>query len=410
MNGSAAPDGKRNVGREALKGVGLAALLLLMMMWLAGAFVSKVEPGEAAPKPVPAGKLETWKVQRVVTPLVVDQVGSVRAGTEAWVASRVMAQVKDILVHEGDRVSGGTAGGTATVLARLDDAEARARLRQAEAMADAAKRAAEAVKARAGGAGAQAESARAARDRARADYRRTEDLHRHQAATGQQLDHSRAQRDATEAQLTATLREAEAARGDTARFKAELERAEAAISEARAMLAHTVIRAPFTGEVIRKKVDVGDMAAPGQPLFLVQTASDPELHAVMSESLLPRMEVGRKVDVHIDALDLSLPGTVREIVPQSDPATRTVLVKVSIPPTPGLVNGLFGRLPVVAGTYEALVVPARAVREVGQLHLVDVPGPDGVPERRFVTLGATRGDLVEVLSGLAEADEVVLHE
>lgn len=410
MNDAAGRNGKGNAGREALKGVGLAAVLLLMMLWLAGTFITKVEPGEAAPKPRPEGKPATVKVRRVATPLVVDQVGTVRAGTEAWVSSRVMAQVKEIPVREGDPVTGADGGAAATVLARLDDRDALARLKQAESMADAAKRAGEAVKAKSGAAAAQVESARAARDRALADYRRTEDLHRHEAATGQQLDHARAQRDASEAQLTASLREVDAARSDTARFKAELDRAEAAVAEARTMLDHTVIRAPFTGQLVRKKVDIGDMASPGQPLFLIETASKPELHARVSESLLPRLQVRQQVEVRIDALGLTLQGTVREIVPQSDPATRTVLVKVALPPSPGLVNGLFGRLPVVAGSYEALVVPARAVREVGQLHMVEVMGPEGIPERRFVVPGTVRGDVVEVLSGLSESDEVVIHE
>ena len=131
------------------------------------------------------------------------------------------------------------------------------------------------------------------------------------------------------------------------------------------------------------------MASPGQPLFFLEIPARPELHAYVSDSLIPRLKIGQILDVHIDALNRSLKGTLREIVPQSDTATRTVLAKVSLPPDLDLVNGLFGRLMVPAGEYETLVIPERTVREVGQLYLVDVLNNEGYPQRRFVTLGKT---------------------
>jgi multidrug efflux pump subunit AcrA (membrane-fusion protein) len=120
------------------------------------------------------------------------------------------------------------------------------------------------------------------------------------------------------------------------------------------------------------------------------------------------MKFDQKIDVRIDAIGQTLPGTVREIVPQADPRTRTLLVKIASPPQPGLVSGQFGKLAVPTGTYQAMVIPARAVRQVGQLHLVDVVDDQGVPRRRFVTLGRPHDDLVEVLSGLKPAEQIVI--
>jgi len=150
------------------------------------------------------------------------------------------------------------------------------------------------------------------------------------------------------------------------------------------------------------------MASPAQPLFLIETASQLELHAFLSESLIPRINLGQAMEVHVDALNRTFSGVVREIVPKSDPSTRTVLIKVTLPADPELVNGLFGRLRVPYGQYDALVAPIKAAREVGQLMLVDVLGPDGHPQRRFITLGQAHGELVEVLSGLQENEEVVV--
>jgi RND family efflux transporter MFP subunit len=240
------------------------------------------------------------------------------------------------------------------------------------------------------------------------DHRRTEDLYRERAATGQQLEHARSQKDMVEAQLRALLKEVQAAENEIGRSLAQLQQMDAAVSEARSMLEHTMIRAPFSGKVLRKTVDVGDMAAPGQPLFYLDSPLRPELHVHLSESVLSSVLVGQELAVRIDAMGRSLAGKLREIQPRSDPATRTLLAKVSLPPDRDLVNGMFGRVQIPHGEYASVVVPKGTLREVGQLPLVMVWHPRRGEERRFVTPGPEHGELVEILSGLDEGEEVVL--
>ncbi len=377
------PPGKnvdRTIFRQAGKGLGVLGLLIVMMMWLAGAFVQKVNPGPPTPKPQ-QGKLNTVKVERRVYPLMIDQVGTLRAQNEAQVSSRIMAQVKEILVREGDNVVGSDGKGIPTIMARLDDREIQAKLRQAQSQSMAMDQAVEVARAKVAAARAQVESTRASKEKDLSDYRRYQDLQRNQAATGQQLEHARAQKDIAEAQATAAFKEVQAAQGEIARAQAQMEQAEAAVTEARAMLSYSVIQAPFTGKLVRKMVNVGDMASPGQPLFFLETPSRPELHAALSESLIQYMKTGQDLEVRIDALNLTSEGKIREIVPQSDPSTRTVLVKVSLPAEQRLVNGLFGRLRIPYSQYDALVIPSKAVSEVGQLPLVEVIDMDGYTQR-----------------------------
>ena len=397
----------RPIVREAGKGLGVLGLLIVMMMWLAGAFVQKVDSGPPAPKPK-QGKFNTVKAERRVYPLIIDQVGTLRAQNEAQVSSRILAQVKEILVREGDSVAGSDGKGAPTVMARLDDRDIQAKLRQAQAQSMAMDRAVAVARAKVAAARAQVESTRATKGKELSDYRRYQDLKQEQAATGQQLEHARAQKDVAEAQAAAALQEVQAALGEIERAQSQKEQAEAATAEARAMLSYAVIQAPFTGQVIRKMVNVGDMASPGQPLFFLETPTRPELHAALSESLIQYLKTGQALEVRIDALNLILEGKVREIVPQSDPGTRTVLVKVSLPAGQGLVNGLFGRIRIPYSQYDALVIPSNAVTEVGQLPVVEVIDMDGYPQRRFVTLGERQGDLIEVLSGLEENEEVII--
>lgn len=396
---------QRKLFYEAGKGLGVIAVLVLLMLWLSGAFISKVEPGPPTPKSKPK-PFRTAKVENLTFPQIVEQVGTVRAQTQAQVSARIMAQVREILVTEGDNVIGTV--DESTVLARLDDREIQAKLRQAESQVKAMEQALQAAMDKVGAARAQVSSLLANRQKVASDYLRYQDLHKHRAATGQQLDHARAQKDMVEAQLLAARKEANAAESEVKRIKAQIEQAEAAAAEARVMLGYTVIRAPFTGQVVQKMVDEGDMAIPGQPLFFLQTSSRPVLHAYVAESYLPHLKIGQDLKIQIDALAETVTGKISEIVPQADPATRTVLVKVSMEPKPELVNGLFGRLLVPYGSYQALVAPAEAVRQVGQLNLVDVVDAEGYPVRRFVTLGKHHDGLVEILSGLEENEEVVI--
>lgn len=408
MSQSTAHPAKSTLKRELLKGGLVLGLLVVLMMWLAGGFVEKVQPASPASKPPPP-RYTTQKVQHRTFPLVVEQAGTVRAKNEAEVSSRIMAQVREILVKEGDLVTGLETGHEkATVLARLDARDLRSRLQQAEQQAAGIQRGVDSAQARLGAARAQLTATLAESSRSNSDYRRYQELYRNQATTGQQLEQVKTQRNVAEARVAAARREVEAAERDLERVTAQKGQMEAALQEARVVLSHAVIQAPFSGRVTRKMLDVGDMVSPGQPLFAIETVAHPEIHAHVTESLAGSLRAAQEMEVHVDALDRTFTGRLLEIVPKSDPQTRTVLVKVGLSPDSELVSGLFARLRVVHGQYGALVVPAKAVREVGQLHLVDVMSPDGHARRRFVTLGKVHPDVVEVLSGLEENEEVVV--
>ncbi len=395
------------IRREVLKGLVLVGVLLLLMMWLSGVFIKKVNPGPAAQK-VKYDGLKTWKAVRTSYPLIIEQPGTVRAKVEAQLSSRIMAQVKEILAREGENVIGTAGSGKPTLIARLDDREIRARIRQAEAQVAAADRGIQVAKAKSSAAIAQTVSAKASSANASTDFRRFQALAESKAIAGQQLDHSRAQRDIADAQLKAAQQESQAEQGEIERATAQQESAKAALAEIQTMLTYTEIYAPFDGKLIKKMVDTGDMASPGQALFLVETNRQPEFHVYLSESILPHVEVGQEFDVRIDALNRSFTASLAEITPQSDPGTRTVLVKLRLPPAPQLVNGLFGRLPIPSGEYEALTVPANSIQEIGQLYLLRVLDGQGYLQRRFVTLGKKHDSMVEVLSGLRENEEVII--
>ncbi|MGC8719232.1 MAG: efflux RND transporter periplasmic adaptor subunit [Thermodesulforhabdaceae bacterium] len=393
--------------RRIAQGIGTLVALILMMAWLSGTFISKVEPGKVEIPEAHARTGESNPVREMSFSFEAEQVGTIKTKADTWVSSRVMAQVKEILVSEGSLVQG-TESGSPTVLARLDDREFRAKVRQAESNLQAARRAVEMAKAQVDASKANLSSAKAQRDRVASDYRRYQELYKQGAATAQQLEHMRAQYITAEAQYSAALNQVQSAEAELSRAEAQAKQAEALLAEAKTMLDYTVIRAPFSGKVVKKTVEVGTMVTPGQPLFYLETPGQPELHAWVAESLLPYISVGQRFDVTVDALKKTVSGVVREIVPQAETTTRTVLVKIALAPDKDLVNGMFGRFNISYGSYSTLVIPRRSVREVGQIRVVDVVRPDGRISRRFVTLGKVHGDLVEVLSGLTAGEEVLV--
>jgi len=385
---------KRFKGKPILKIVALIASLLVMMMWLAGMFRNKIEAGPAR-EPATVATKSTTRVEARRYPMIVEQAGTVRTRTEAQVSSRLMAQVEEVLVREGDTIRAASSDGKATILAKLDDRDIQAKLQQAQAQVASLQRAL-------GVALAQQQSAQALLQQAATDLARTEKLVEAKAATVQQLDHARTQRDTAEAQVLA-------AQGLVEQTRAQQVGAEAAVREGQIMLSFAVIEAPFDGKISSKRINPGDMVAPGQILFAVESPSEPQLHAMVSETVALHLKAGQTLPVQIDAPQRQFDGIVRDIVPQADPLTRTILVKVDLPKDAGLVSGLFGRLSVPIGDYSTLVIAKNAIRQSGQLYLIHVLEKPGLPARRFVQIGPEHGPLVEVLSGVQEGDEVVTN-
>ena len=155
-------------------------------------------------------------------------------------------------------------------------------------------------------------------------------------------------------------------------------------------------------------VEVGDLAAPGRPLVQLEGIGDQQIWITVRENDFPRVAKGGPVAVEIDArADLGvIPGSVVEIVPAADPATHTVTVKVDLGAAK-VQSGFSGRARLVGDLTERLVVPAVAVHRRGGLELVVVRAADGGARTRAVTTGSTLVDgRIEILSGLAEGDEV----
>ncbi len=353
------PPGRRRLATVLRVGFSVGTIVVLML-WILGVFRRGVI--QPAKEPVPAESAAGLATETLATrtiPSVTEAVGTVEAEQLAAITSRVVANILEIRIAAGQRVANGE------TLAVLDDRDLRRRVDQAQ----------EAVR-----------SAEATLAQAQSDYNRDKPLFDQQVITTYDFEHTQT-----------NLKTA----------GANVRRLQQAEREAEVNLSYAVIRSPFAGVVVDKLANVGDLAAPGKPLCTLYEQGRLWLEANVPEDLLAGIHIGEFRTLRIDARGRELRGRVVEIVPSSDPATRTVLVRVRLGDTREIVPGMFGRLLLPSAPEPVLAVPASAVTRAGQLTMVDVVEQNRV-ERRTVQLGRAIGDGFEVLSGLAPGDTVVL--
>ncbi|MBU1565605.1 MAG: efflux RND transporter periplasmic adaptor subunit [Proteobacteria bacterium] len=285
------------------------------------------------------------KVVKRIAGNQIEVVGTVQAVEQAVISAKITGNVITLPVDLGSRVKHGE------LLAELSAAEISAQVQEARAQLEQAKR----------------------------NLAREENLLKKNAATPE-----------TVKALNDSLRIAEAAHKTTL-----------------TMLDFTRITAPFTGIITRKLVSVGDLATPGKPLLHIEEENNLQVLTDIPEAMILKITKGDKLKVFIPSVDLGLVGTVSEVSPVADPSSRTSPIKLRIPNNPQLRSGQFARVTLAMAQAETLAVPAGAVVPFGQMEKVFVVD-DGKAWLRLVRTGAKSDQYLEILSGLAEGENVVV--
>jgi RND family efflux transporter MFP subunit len=326
---------------------GLVAALVLAAggLCLTGCGRKPQEPAGAGHE-LPAVAVRVQAVQAGQQAAFEEVVGTIRAKLRATLEAKVTGRVETLPVVLGQRVKSGQ------LIARLDAAEIKARLAQAQAGLQQAER----------------------------EWKRASALLEQQALTRSEFDAA------------------------DARYGV----AKAAVAEAEAMTKYLEVSAPFDGVVTKKWADEGDLAVPGKPLVDIEDPTALQVEADIPEAIAARVQRDARLEVRVAALTNALTGTVSELAPAADPIARTLRVKLDLPATPALMSGQFARLQVPLGETRSLRVPAAAVVQRGQMEIAFV----AVNQRaalHLVKTGRRLGDLVEILAGLEPDDAVVVE-
>lgn len=304
----------------------------------------KHEPQAAPGESLPSAQVRVQKIESVRQPTLEEVVGTVQPKLQAVIEAKVSGRITRLPVTLSQSVKQGD------VLAELATQEIQAKLDQASA----------------------------AFRQAELDFNRTSNLRQQNAATQAELDAAQA------------------------RYSV----AKAAVAEAEALSSYSKVLAPFDGVVARKLADEGDLAMPGKPLLELEGRTGLRLVADVPSLLASHVLPDAKLAVRVDTVPDAIMGTVAEISPAADPASRTVRVKVDLPSTPGVRSGQFGRLAVPVSDSEFLFVPPQALVQRGQLEILFVAA-EGKAHLRLVRAGKQTTQGIEILSGLVPGEAVV---
>ena len=316
---------------------------------------------QQAPAPAQAGVPATvMTVASDTIPELYLTAGTVVARNRVDVASRVMGYIRSINAREGQSVKKGQ------LLVRIDAADVRAHLNEAEAAL------------------AQAQ-ARA--EEAKADYDRFNALRAQQAVTEREFQ-----------QIALKYQVAEKG----------LHAARAGLAQARAQVQYVDITAPISGVVVAKHKDDGDMANPGEPILSIEDPAQLELRTYVKEQQINHIHQGDVVMADVQALGMTLTGHITQIVPAGDATTHSYLVKAALPATPGLKSGMFAGVRFAVGATRGIMIPSRAIVSPSDIPGVYMVDHDNSVHFRMIRTGRTWDGKVEVLSGLTPGERIVV--
>ena len=324
----------------------MAAAALAGILLLSAGCHRAQHPTPAAPPALPTATVRTEAVGSQSQVASAEVAGTVRAKLRATLEAKVSGRIEKLPVVLGQTVK------TGDLLVQLDVREVQARLDQAVAL----------------------------RRQAERELQRFTALLKQEAVT-------QAEFDAVEARSRV---------------------ADASVAEAETMLDYAKVVAPFNGIITRKLTDVGDLASPGRPLVEIEDPTVFRMEADVPEALVRRLKLGDRLRVNIPTVGGELEGVVAELAPVADPASRTFRVTLDLPPTAELRTGQFGRVAVPLDQTEALRVPVTAVVQRGQMELVFV-ATNGLAQMRLVKTGKRSNGVVELLSGVAPGEAVVVE-
>lgn len=198
---------------------------------------------------------------------------------------------------------------------------------------------------------------------------------------------------------------------------ANLKNLKAQVAQQQALMDERTIKAPFTGHLGIRQIDLGQYVSPGTVVVTLQALDPIYADFYLPQQNLQQVKMKQPVELKIDAYpDRTFPGEVSAVNPKVDATNRNIQIRASLKnPKHELLPGMYGSVAIAASApQDFLTVPQTTIsfNPYGNTVFIvvdkDSTGAAGKFVRQtFIKTGATRGDQVQVLSGLNEGDIVV---
>lgn len=285
--------------------------------------------------------------------------GSIVPDQRAQIASRLMGYIKNLNVKVGQEVEAGD------LLFSIDSTDVNSQI----------------LKAKSG-----YQQAEAALKDAKLDYDRFKKLYEEESVSKQQFDKISLQYKVAQENLVA---------------------AKTGLDQAKSQLNYANVKAPFDGVVVDKMATAGSLAAPGNPVLVLENRSSLSVQTQVANRLYARLHLGDTADVLIDGQDAPMKGTIYTLVSAADPKTRTHTVKLSLPAVKDVNSGTFAQVSFTSGERQTMMVPKSAIitrSGIEGIFVID----EGKAYFHMVRIGQTMGDKVEIQAGINLGDRIVI--
>lgn len=290
--------------------------------------------------------------------------GKLEAETHSNLSTRIMGQIAKINVETGQKVNAGQ------VLVEIHAKDIQAKKAQVKA---------------------NKLEAEAAYNNAKKDYDRFTILFEQKSASQKELD-----------DITTQFNMA----------KARMEAVNEMGVEVEEMLRYTSIKAPYDGVITKKYMNEGDLASPGMPLVAIEKQNEFKVMARIPETEIAKIKKNDPVWVQISALgNEKISGFVAEVNPSSQYTGNQFEAKIVLKPTTeqkgSLYGGMYANVLVEKGGVPSIMIPKRVLIYKGQLTGIYTVSQSGTALLRWVRLGKTNGDNIEILSGLSDGEKYI---
>jgi RND family efflux transporter MFP subunit len=392
--------------------------LLVLSLAIPGVGLTACNRSKGAPNNNGATATTPTVVVVSTTPAILRQLpryfeatGSLAANQQTDVAPETAGKVAAVSVDMGSYVRRGQ------MIVKLDDADFRIRIQQAQAQLDQAKATLRQNEAKIGLRPGQKFSpenvpevaaARSALDLAERNLRRYDKLIETGDISRAVYDQQRAQRDQMREQYQVAIHQAQQSYAAVANAQGAVDAAQTQLALARRNLNYTAVTAPMAGYVSERTADVGEYVSPQQKVATIVNLNPLRVRIDIPEQAIPRIRVGESVSVTVAGYtDRSFAGHIARVSPSVSATSRTLTVEAEVANPNGEIKpGQFATVRILLPQSEpAVLVPQRALRTISGATYIFVI-KNGHAEQRLVQSGQAEGDLVEIKSGVA-ADEPI---
>ncbi|OCA99055.1 efflux RND transporter periplasmic adaptor subunit [Clostridium beijerinckii] len=331
---------------------------------------------------------------------------SYKATLEAYqqgiVTSKIAAKVVSVSVENGQYVNAGD------TIATLDDQDIQNSIKTAQAQVEVSQQQLNSTQQQLNSSQVTLQKLQILMDDAQRNYDRQKTLFDGGAISKTDLESAEKALNTSKADYSSGLASIESAKASIESSRASLEAQKVNLQKAQNDLANTAIKAPISGVISDKALNVGQMASQGAALAKVNDISSVYATIQVSQEKITGVKIGQAATITVDGNDKTYDGTVEAMDSAADATTRVFNCKVKIDNgDKSLLPGIFGKVQLISEEKaQVITVPISALAGNEGDYSVFI-NDNGTAKKQKITIGETNENNVEVTDGIKEGDQVI---